>query len=457
MAAIRRLGVSTLRVTLVRNAEWEHPAEAFRCFNGISVKNLPYEFLSSALRLKFPRRLPGCASPTQGSDRDATSERWFSLPPPRWRIGSSSGSLAVALGAALAALIVRAAIGIVAPGAVPFAPFILAVLVATLLSGYVAGFACMAASLFAAWYFFVPPAFSFAITSRNDAASLILFLIVRETARERRLTRAQEAGAVGDWEWDLATGAITWSDNLYRLMGRRPAAFRPTPENFAAFVHPEDLDRITEILHRAIETGGRFDTEMRGVWPDGTVRHFVSRGDVVRDRSGKPLRITAVKIDITERRRTETALAISEERYRLLFNAMSEAYVVHDIVYDEAGNAVDFRAIEANPAFELHTGMPRDIVVGHLASEFAPGGDPAGLRFFADIVRTGRNAIRRGRSAGSIFAPSRSAAPGSASSSTTSRRASGRRPTAMPPKRGSLRRCKSPRSAPTIMIRRPVR
>jgi PAS domain-containing protein len=65
--------------------------------------------------------------------------------------------------------------------------------------------------------------------------------------------------------------------------------------------------------------------------------------------TGKPARLTAVKIDITERRKADDALAASEERYRLLFSAMSEAYVVHDIIYDEAGNAVDFLAIEANP------------------------------------------------------------------------------------------------------------
>ena len=336
----------------------------------------------------------------------------MSFPLLRWRTHSWFGAITVALVSTAAATLVRASIGMVAPTATPFAPYFLAILVTALASGYAAGLIAATAGLIISWYFFLEPAFSFELRSRNEVASIVLFVIVcgvlvavaealrrsfdRETARERRLARAQQSGAVGDWEWNLQTGEITWSENLYTLMGRAPASFQPTPTNFATFVHPDDIDRVAATLQIAIATGDRFDTEMRGVWPDGTVRHFVCRGDIVKDQAGKQLRLTAVKIDITERRKAEDALAASEQRYRLLFSKMSEAYVVHDIIYDDAGNAVDFRAFEANPAFEVHTGLPRDLVVGHLASEFAPGGDPEWLRFFAEVVRTGQpNHIER--------------------------------------------------------------
>ena len=245
-------------------------------------------------------------------------------------------------------------------------------LVAALVSGYAAGSIALTAGLGTAWYFFLEPAFSFALPSQNEVASLLLFAVVgvveiivaealrrgfdRETARERRSARAQEFGGVGDWEWDILSGRVTWSENLYRLMGRDPASFQPSPDNLVSVVHPDDTDRVTKVLQDAMATGDRFEVEMRGILPDGTVRHFVSRGDVLKDHAGKPSRLMVVKIDITERRQADDALAESEKRYRQLFNAMSEAYVVHDLVYDEAGNAVDFRAFEANPAFESHTG-----------------------------------------------------------------------------------------------------
>jgi len=324
----------------------------------------------------------------------------------RLRNRSAASGVSMALATTLVAALLRGGVGLLAPGTFPFAPFIIAVLVTALVSGYVAGLIALALGLLTACMFLLGPAFDVGMISAKDITGSILFILIglavivvghlarigfeMETTREQRLSRAQAFGGIGDWEWDLASDEITWSDNLYRLMGRERSSFRPSLGSLSAFVHPEDLARIEQVLRDAVSRGNRFETEMRGVWPDGTIRHFVSRGEVIRDRAGKALRLVVVEIDITDRREAETALARSEQRYRQLFNAMSEAYVVHDIIYDAAGEAIDFRAIEANPAFEIHTGLPRDIVVGHLASEFAPGGDPAWLRLFARVVRTGQ-------------------------------------------------------------------
>ena len=102
----------------------------------------------------------------------------MSVPLLRWRTRTLLGAVAVAFGATLAATATRAGIGIFAPATIPFAPFILAVLVATLLSGYAAGLMALTAGLFIGWFFFLEPAFSFAFPSQNEIASLALFIVV---------------------------------------------------------------------------------------------------------------------------------------------------------------------------------------------------------------------------------------------------------------------------------------
>jgi hypothetical protein len=77
------------------------------------------------------------------------------LPLLRWRTHSWFGGLAVALGSTVAATVVRAIIGLVAPSSIPFATYILAILVTTLVSGYASGLVALSAGLGTAWYFFL--------------------------------------------------------------------------------------------------------------------------------------------------------------------------------------------------------------------------------------------------------------------------------------------------------------
>ena len=326
----------------------------------------------------------------------------------KWRVENLAKGLGFALLATALAALGRALIGIVAPTAVPFATFLLAVLITTFVAGWLPGILSILLGALAAVYLFFAPRYSLDVVSLDDWASVILFLMVgamivavmqalrsgfdRELVGECRFLRAQEAGGLGDWDWDLRTENVSWSRNLYRLVGQEPYTFTPSSETMKSLLHPDDRVSFAKAIAASLKSGNRFEVEKRVLLPDGSVRHLVSRGEVIRNDAGRAVRITATDIDITQRRVAELALAKSEERYRTLFSAMSEAYVVHELVYDDSGEAVDFRCLEANPAFERSTGIPLDGVVGKLASEFAPGGDPAWLTLFADVARTGRPA-----------------------------------------------------------------
>jgi two-component system CheB/CheR fusion protein len=85
----------------------------------------------------------------------------------------------------------------------------------------------------------------------------------------------------------------------------------------------------------------------------------------------------------------ENALRESEERYRLLFNNLSEGFAVHEMLYDAAGQACDYRFLEVNPAFERLTGLKREHTVGRTLLEVLPDSERFWIEKYAEVVATG--------------------------------------------------------------------
>ena len=98
-------------------------------------------------------------------------------------------------------------------------------------------------------------------------------------------------------------------------------------------------------------------------------------------------------IDISARKEAEERLQKSEERYRSLYSTMHEGMALKELVYDETGEAIDYRIVDVNPAYERILGLRRDRVLGRLGSQIYPlgaGGRPPLLEAFAKVVATGQ-------------------------------------------------------------------
>ena len=132
---------------------------------------------------------------------------------------------------------------------------------------------------------------------------------------ERRLAHAQRIAAMGSWEWDIRTGDMMWSREMFSLLGYAPdeeeeTTIRPRLPAVLARVHPEDRERFQTATNRIVagnaptEEGTDFRIHETG---DG-VRIIRFTGRAIRDRRGQVARIVGVAQDITERQRSEDAL-----------------------------------------------------------------------------------------------------------------------------------------------------
>ena len=135
--------------------------------------------------------------------------------------------------------------------------------------------------------------------------------------QQRHLVDAQALAHLGSWDWDVETGEVKWSDELFRIFGYQPGAIAVTYDRFLASLHPDDHASVLAAIKDAHLGTRPYDMEYRIVRPNGEVRFIYARGDVHRDVTGHPLSMAGTVLDITERRHVEAALRASEERLAL--------------------------------------------------------------------------------------------------------------------------------------------
>ncbi|PYS65468.1 MAG: hypothetical protein DMF76_02505, partial [Acidobacteria bacterium] len=142
---------------------------------------------------------------------------------------------------------------------------------------------------------------------------------------QRRLEEAQRIAHVGHWDRDLETGRITWSDEIYRILGLSLQERDSTRTEWLDIVHPEDRQRLSLAIEEMQRGIRRFDVEFRIVRPNGEVRFLHSLGDVIRDERGRPLRRFGTAQDITERKQAEEKLRATSEQLRSLSASLQSA------------------------------------------------------------------------------------------------------------------------------------
>ncbi len=144
---------------------------------------------------------------------------------------------------------------------------------------------------------------------------------------EAFLRLTQHAGHVGSWEWDLATNRFKWSEEMARLHGLSLLAFDGRFESIQSYCHPDDLPKLLSAM-QVVRQGDDIRTLEYRIRPrTGGELWLLLQGHILRSDDGVPQRVLGIALDITERKRTEQALAESEARLAMIVREQTEFIV----------------------------------------------------------------------------------------------------------------------------------
>ena len=124
---------------------------------------------------------------------------------------------------------------------------------------------------------------------------------------EAYLAEGQRLTHTGSWAWDVRTGGLFWSQEIFRIYDYDPQKSAPTWSQFLERVHPEDRPQIEQRAKMEISEKNWVDshTDFRIILPDGTIKHLHSIARPVRDESGEITEVVGTVMDVTERKRAE--------------------------------------------------------------------------------------------------------------------------------------------------------
>ncbi len=184
----------------------------------------------------------------------------------------------------------------------------------------------------------------------------------------RKLEEAQELAHLGFWNWDVQTGKVEWSKEIYKIFCLDPDTFTPQINSILDLSPwPEDHNRNKELINHALESHMPGHYEQKFLRPDNSIGYYYSTFQGKYDENGDLDSIVGICLDITERRLAEEALKESEWKYREIFDNVLDGLYLLEVTDDG-----HFRTIEVNPALEKITGVPRSFSVGKIQEETVP-------------------------------------------------------------------------------------
>ena len=215
----------------------------------------------------------------------------------------------------------------------------------------------------------------FLILAQMLAILALLWQRARRLMTEAELSRsneqlrlAVEAGKSVAWDLDIKSGRTIWFGDLRTMFGINSEKFAGQNEDFYRYVHPEDRQRVSEVVTKSMEDHLPSSAEFRILWPNGTIRWVDDRWKHEYASNGEPKRLVGMAVDITERKRAEEALKQSEQKFSTAFQESPLAIAITSMH--------DYRYVDINETYERLTGWTRDEVIGRSPLDIGLWVDP---------------------------------------------------------------------------------
>jgi diguanylate cyclase (GGDEF)-like protein/PAS domain S-box-containing protein len=175
------------------------------------------------------------------------------------------------------------------------------------------------------------------------------------------LEEAQRLGQTGSWTWQADVDRVTWSAQMFSILGCNPQTAPPTFVEQAEIYEAESYAVLGERVAHALQTGEPYVLELQYRRPDGQRGWVEARGEVVRDPSGRVTGLRGTIQEITQRREQRLALELMQDRLRVMYETTPA--MLHSI--DAQG-----RLLHVSDAWLARLGYRRHEVIGRSSSDF---------------------------------------------------------------------------------------
>ncbi len=150
-----------------------------------------------------------------------------------------------------------------------------------------------------------------------------------------------------------------------------------------------EMGKLDRASSKLLAEGNFTNLQLKVSKRDGRIIEGLFSGELI-ETNGKKFFLT-VMTDITNMKKLDRKLRVSERKYRLLFENMTTGFALHEMIYDEDGKAIDYRFLDINPAFEEYTGAKAEQLIGRTVKEVFPQTEDYWIDTYGKVAKTGES------------------------------------------------------------------